>query len=226
MRKSFEDIYMNLAFELAERSTCVRKKVGCVVTSEDYSEIFGIGYNGSYEGGPNSCISDEPGKCGCLHAEDNSITKVSQRPEVSKIVFVTTIPCYICAQRIINKKGVKKVYYSETYRCLEGKRILEEKGIEVIQIDSGITGDVQFSLKTKNKEEIAFLTSDSLFIGKGSGQFIHRDNIVMADFWEGSKSFSGFIRIETKDDSKFLTFGTDQMSEAMDFYDALSEGLK
>ncbi len=134
MRNKFEDIYMRLAFDLAGRSSCSRKSVGCVVTSADYSEIFGLGYNGDYEGGPNGCISDEPGKCGCLHAEDNAITKVSQRPEVLKIVFVTTIPCYTCAQRIINKKGITKVYYSQDYRCQEGKRILIEKGINVIQI--------------------------------------------------------------------------------------------
>lgn len=65
-RPKFESIFMDLAIQLSKRSTCKRKSVGCVVTSEDFSEVYGIGYNGNYQGGPNTCDSDEPGNCGCF----------------------------------------------------------------------------------------------------------------------------------------------------------------
>lgn len=67
-RPSFKDIFIDLAVDLSYRSTCKRRSVGCVVTSEDYSQVYGIGYNGNYKGGPNSCDSDTPGSCGCFPA--------------------------------------------------------------------------------------------------------------------------------------------------------------
>ena len=135
-RPSFESIYMKLAFLLAQRSTCHRLQVGCVIVSDDYSRVFGIGYNGNAKGLPNSCERVTPGDCGCLHAEDNALLKVSQGPEIAKIVFVTHQPCAYCAKRMVNKGGIKRVYYQEPYRLTRGIEILQECGIEVIQLKS------------------------------------------------------------------------------------------
>lgn len=132
-RISFQEIYMKLAFDLAKRSTCTRMNVGAVIVSEDFSRVFGIGYNGNAAGLRNSCDSDEPGNCGCLHAEDNALLKTNGGSEVYKIAFVTHQPCSYCAKRMVNKGGIKKVYYSEPYRLKDGIRILESAGIEVIQ---------------------------------------------------------------------------------------------
>lgn len=66
MRKSFEQIYMRLAQMMAERSTCARLHVGCVITSTDFRYVYGVGYNGNASGLPNGCDSEEPGKCGCF----------------------------------------------------------------------------------------------------------------------------------------------------------------
>lgn len=133
-RRSFEEIYMRLAFDLAARSTCKRLKVGCVIVSCDYSRVYGIGYNGNAAGLPNECDSPTPGNCGCLHAEDNALLKTNGGPEVSKIVFVTHQPCAYCSKRIVNKGGVKKVYFSEPYRLSAGLDILRASGIEVEQL--------------------------------------------------------------------------------------------
>ena len=134
-RISFEEIYMKLATDLAKRSTCKRLKVGCVVVSEDYTRVFGIGYNGNAKGLPNSCESEEPGNCGCLHAEDNALLKTNEGPEQPKVIFVTHQPCHYCAKRMVNKGGVKKVFYSEPYRLTRGLEILKEAGIQVIQLN-------------------------------------------------------------------------------------------
>lgn len=134
-RPKFESIFIKLAFSLAERSTCDRKTVGCIVTSEDYTEIFGIGYNGNHRGGPNNCDNpDVSGGCGCLHAEDNCLLKVSKPKEIPKIMFITTMPCKTCAKRIINKGGIKQVYYVHKHRCEEGIEILKTANIKVNQM--------------------------------------------------------------------------------------------
>ena len=106
-RISFEEIYMNLAFELSKRSTCSRLNVGAVIVSEDFSRVYGIGYNGNAAGLGNHCDSTVPGNCGCLHAEDNALLKTNGGPEVPKIVFVTHQPCSYCAKRMVNKGGIK-----------------------------------------------------------------------------------------------------------------------
>jgi dCMP deaminase len=134
MRITFEEIYMKFAKNLALRSTCKRLHVGAVVVSTDYSRVFGIGYNGNAQGLPNTCDSDEPGNCGCLHAEDNALLKTNGGSEIPKIVFVTHAPCAYCAKRIINKGGVRRVYYSESYRSTSGISILEQAGIEVCHL--------------------------------------------------------------------------------------------
>lgn len=131
-RPTFEEIYMKFAIDLAKRSTCARLNVGAVVVSDDYSRVYGIGYNGNAAGFQNSCDSDEPGNCGCLHAEDNALLKTNGGSEVPKIIFVTHQPCAYCAKRMINKGGVKKVYFNEPYRLKAGLEILERAGVEVI----------------------------------------------------------------------------------------------
>lgn len=133
-RVSFEEIYMRFALQLAERSTCQRLKVGAVVVANDYTHVYGIGYNGNASGLPNTCESDEPGNCGCLHAEDNALLKTHVGPHVPKIFFVTHQPCAYCAKRIINKGGFQKVFFYHPYRLMRGLEILEGAGIHVEQI--------------------------------------------------------------------------------------------
>ena len=133
-RRQFPDIYMRFACDLAKRSTCKRLQVGCVVVANDFSQVFGIGYNGNAKGFVNTCDSDEPGNCGCLHAEDNALLKTNVGPETAKIVFVSHQPCLYCAKRIINKGGVKRVYFQQVYRSVEGVNALRSSGIEVINI--------------------------------------------------------------------------------------------
>lgn len=138
-RISFEEIYMKLAFDLAKRSTCSRLHVGAVVVSDDYSHVYGIGYNGNAQGFANSCDSIEPGNCGCLHAEDNALLKTNGGKELPKIVFVTHQPCSYCAKRMINKGGVKKIFFAKPYRIPDGLNILKKAKIEVVQLDLDIS---------------------------------------------------------------------------------------
>ena len=128
-RPTFQEIYMNLATDLARRSTCLRKQVGCVIVSEDFTHVLGVGYNGNAAGFPNTCDSDEVGNCGCLHAEDSCLNKVAVGKEIKKIIFVTLSPCTYCAKRFVNKGGIQKVYYHEEYRKREGLDVLDKAGI-------------------------------------------------------------------------------------------------
>lgn len=134
MRPSFEQIYMELAHALAERSTCTRLHVGTVITSTDYRKVLAVGYNGNATGLPNRCDRHEPGNCGCLHSEENAVINCDSPRAMEKHVFVTHLPCVACSKRLINLGGVKKIFYCTEYRSKESLTVLASVGIEVIQL--------------------------------------------------------------------------------------------
>jgi deoxycytidylate deaminase len=67
------EVYMRMAEELAKRSTCARLQVGTVIAGHQLENVVAIGYNGNARGFPNRCDSTEPGKCGCIHSEQNAL---------------------------------------------------------------------------------------------------------------------------------------------------------
>lgn len=133
-RPSFEDIYMDLAHSLAERSTCSRLNVGTVITSTDYRKVLAIGYNGNAAGLPNKCDRDETGNCGCLHSEENAVINCDSPRATEKHVFVSHLPCIACAKRLINLGGVKVIYYRTPYRFLDSIDLLQSVNIQVVQL--------------------------------------------------------------------------------------------
>ncbi len=132
-RPSFETIYINLASELARRSTCRRLKVGTVITSTDYRKVLAVGYNGNASGLANHCDREEPGNYGCLHSEENAVINCDASREIEKFVFVTHLPCVMCAKRLINLGNVKHIFYREAYRISESLALLESVGIKITQ---------------------------------------------------------------------------------------------
>ena len=128
-RPSFAEIYMRMALTLAERSTCDRLQVGCVITTTDHRQVLAVGYNGSAEGLANGCESTEPGQCGHLHAEENAVISCTAARDVPKVVYTTHLPCAMCAKRLINLGGVKRVIYFEDYRVRTALDILGTAGI-------------------------------------------------------------------------------------------------
>jgi dCMP deaminase len=134
-RPSFQKIYLRLAHELAQRSTCKRLRVGTVITSTDFRKVLAVGYNGNATGLPNTCDRDEPGNCGCLHSEENAVINCDSPRHVEKVVFVTHMPCIMCAKRLINLGNVRTVYYAQAYRSTASLELFEKAGIAVTQLD-------------------------------------------------------------------------------------------
>ncbi|MEO7163877.1 MAG: deaminase [Bdellovibrionia bacterium] len=130
-RPSFHKIYLDLAYTLAERSTCHRLKVGTVITSTDFRKVLAVGYNGNATGLHNGCDRDEPGNCGCLHSEENAVINCDAPRFMEKLVFVTHLPCVQCAKRLINLGNVKTVFYGNDYRIKDSVELLQSVGIEV-----------------------------------------------------------------------------------------------
>lgn len=129
LKKEF--FFMAVALLVAKRSTCKRLHVGAVIVDKEMRNIIATGYNGNYAGGPNTCDSEEPGNCGCIHAEINALLKPVRVGE--EIMFITDSPCKQCAKAIINS-GIKKVYYLNEYRLKDGVNLLKKADIKVIKL--------------------------------------------------------------------------------------------
>lgn len=129
-RPEWDDIWMRLAESLAERSVDRRTKVGCAIVSKDNTQVLSIGYNGNYAGGPNEAESDVPGESGLLHAEVNSIIKLDYNAQKTRVMYVTTSPCRMCAKCIINAK-IDEVVFRDLYRDRSGLDLLLGGNVKV-----------------------------------------------------------------------------------------------
>lgn len=132
MRPTFEQTYMNMALELAKRSSCQRLQVGALLVSKDNLRVYGAAYNGSYPGNDSLCLSDKPGACGCTeHAEANLLLGFKNGfPSTECRLFVSTSPCSNCADLII-QYNIPEVFYKESYRNSAGLVALLKAGVKV-----------------------------------------------------------------------------------------------
>jgi dCMP deaminase len=153
---SFDQIYLELAANLAKRSHCIKRHVGAVLTKD--TRIISIGYNGPPAGTHNcdeefpetGCTSDSKGSCSlAIHAEQNAILyAVKNNASVNgTTLYVTLSPCLACS-RIIYSMGIEKVIYLKSYA--EYKGLPKDEGVDFLE---------KFGVKTeKYKGEIKNLT--------------------------------------------------------------------
>lgn len=118
---------------MSQYSNCARLKVGCVIIDIDHNSILGVGFNGN----PLhvTCDSDEPGKCGCVHAEERAIITCKRR-YYEKAIYCTHLPCVMCAKRMILLGGVRRVVYEHDYRIRTSLEIFKREKIEVVKVES------------------------------------------------------------------------------------------
>ena len=128
---------MNIAKEVATRSTCDRKHVGALIIRD--KTILSTGYNGSVRGMPhcdevghmmedNHCVAT-------IHAETNAILQAAKNGVMidKAEVYITASPCWPCFKMLANA-GIKKIYYGEFYRDDRIFEVAKKIGIELIHI--------------------------------------------------------------------------------------------
>ena len=136
-RVSWEQYFMNIAKEVATRSTCNRKHIGAVIVRD--KNILATGYNGSIRGLAHcSDAGHEMENDHCvrtIHAEANAIVQAARNGvqiENSEI-YVTASPCYDCFKMIANA-GITAIYYAEFYRDDRIKAHAAELSINLIHL--------------------------------------------------------------------------------------------
>ena len=133
--------YLKMAYLVSERSTCIRRHVGCVIVRD--CRIISIGFNGTPAGFDNCCeYTDENGelktKDTVIHAEANALYWCAKTEIITDgaTCYTTLSPCKHCALGLI-QSGIKRVVYKELYWNGEktGLDLLTQAGITVERID-------------------------------------------------------------------------------------------
>lgn len=133
-RPTWDEYFLDIAFSVAERSTCDRAHVGAVLVRD--RRILATGYNGSPAGLPHC---DEvghlmvDGHCvRTLHAEQNAIIQSALHGVSSEgaTAYVTHQPCLTCAKMLINA-GIQRVVYAGNYLDEYSRQFLAEANVQL-----------------------------------------------------------------------------------------------
>lgn len=141
-RPSINEVFMGVAYIMAERSTCARRKVGAVIV-DDKHYILSTGYNGQPSGFEH-CI-DKPCQgaklqsgqgldlCEALHAEQNAIARLKE-PFNAYALYCTTAPCIACTKLIL-ATSIQKVYMLQDYANSGSALFKKARGIDFIKME-------------------------------------------------------------------------------------------
>lgn len=143
-RPNRDEYYMSIAELASTRSTCLSRRVGCILVKDDNPISFG--YNGPARGMKHcqdcgGCLRRQrddyaSGKyleiCPASHAEQNAIA-FAARHGIScdgATAYVNTFPCKDCMNSLVNA-GIKKIVYNCDYDASLSSDIATTVGIEL-----------------------------------------------------------------------------------------------
>ena len=141
-RVDWHTYFMNIAAQVATRSTCDRKHVGAVIVRD--KTILSTGYNGSIRGMPHC---DDVGHdlendhcVATIHAESNAILQAAKNGVMidGAELYTTASPCWTCFKLIANS-GLKAIYYGEFYRDRKSLAIAPRVGIRLVDLKAAAT---------------------------------------------------------------------------------------
>ena len=136
---------MEVVDTIAKRSTCLRRKVGAVVTYDH--RILSHGYNGVPSGHVHCC---DTGQClkdlagseeykVCVHAEQNAICQCAKRGLALEgaTVYVNADVCITCAKLMVSS-GIARVVVRRDHKSNgEGIELLRKCGVTVDEWPTG-----------------------------------------------------------------------------------------
>lgn len=133
-RPSRYKYYIEIAKAVSQRSTCLKRRYGCIIVKND--EIIATGYNGAPRSMPNCCdiFSECPRKdaphnsgdysdCPSVHAEQNAMLSAARKDMIGGVMYLygeeldetnkwkrieAPCPCPICS-RMISNAGISEI---------------------------------------------------------------------------------------------------------------------
>ena len=143
-RPSWDEYFMDMAFLVATRSSCLRRSVGAIIVKDN--RVLTTGYNGVPSNVThcevNGCLREQmnvpsgerPDIGRGLHAEQNAIIQASLYGVsiAGATLYCTTKPCSICIKMIMAAKIVRVVYHDDYMDPLTDE-LIKEFPIEMVK---------------------------------------------------------------------------------------------
>jgi|UniRef100_A0A7V3PTS3 dCMP deaminase len=144
-RKSWDEYFLAIARIVAERSTCLRRKVGAVLVRE--KRILCTGYNGAPHGVVHcdvaGCLREQlkipAGErieiCRGIHAEQNTLVQAATFgiSVYGATLYCTHAPCITCAKMLINA-GVREFVISSEYPDEFARQLVAAAGVKIRKV--------------------------------------------------------------------------------------------
>ena len=136
-RIGVDKYFLQMASLVGERSTCRRRKVGCVLVDSS-NHVVATGYNGvpthfehcidSPCEGASYSSGEGLEKCLAVHAEQNAFLQLRSNDELT--AYLTISPCITCAKMFANSR-VKRIVATQQYAQSLAKDIIEKAKIKI-----------------------------------------------------------------------------------------------
>ena len=152
-RPSKEHYLMSLALLAAQRASCPRRKVGCVLVNGDY-HVVSTGYNGPPKGminctdvpcgGQHHASGQGLNTCVAVHAEINALNQARDRLKDVKSMYVTTQCCDSCVQYLdeILTNGempnLDIIYFFDGYSHKSFDEVFKRHNVIVSKLDKNL----------------------------------------------------------------------------------------
>ncbi len=155
-RPDKDHYYLNIAREVARRSTCLRRWFGAVIVKHD--QIISTGYAGAARGARNcSDIGQCPRQlagiprgeryelCRSVHAEMNAIIHASRADMIDSTLYLVGMnaddgsvvegarPCRLCTRLIINAgiRTVKVLDRDDAVKAYDVQEFISDEGLDL-----------------------------------------------------------------------------------------------
>jgi dCMP deaminase len=141
-RPSWDEYFMDITVRVAQRATCLRRKVGAILVKD--KKILTTGYNGAPAGLAHceevGCLREKlqvpRGErhelCRGTHGEQNAIIQAATFGVSIKgaTLYSTHFPCVLCTKLLINA-GVERLVYLEGYPDDLSGQMVREAGVKI-----------------------------------------------------------------------------------------------
>ena len=140
-RMSRDEYFLQMAELVAQRGTCARREVGCVLVN-GYNHVLATGYNGVAASRSHCIDSPCPGAdcpsgtglelCEAVHAEQNALIQCRDCTTI-RTAYCTASPCMLCLRMLMNT-SCDRIVFREEYPHKEAAGQWRAMGREWIHV--------------------------------------------------------------------------------------------
>jgi len=207
---SFDKSMLRKAFEIAEKSPALKRKVGAIII-DNKDNILSTGFNRMFDELKQiNCENEKGDSYECvIHAEEDAIMNLID-DQIPNTIYITFTPCMNCS-KLIARSGIKRIVCGDSHNVnfdlseikngYSPRLFLSSMGIEIVQYKK------EEIYSFKSDEKIALIHHNKDADGLMSAYLF--DMIYQKELEEGSANLIGYNYEKSADwmlDETYTTF--------------------